>query len=221
MQIMMRPHVSSNLALVLAMAAFNLVGPAEETPVEAKAYPLWDGKEPVAEYARRAGLEPEMTLDLGDGVKMEFVLIPAGRFTMGSPEDEEGRDDEEGPQHDVTIGQPFYLGKLEVTQKQYTKIVKENPSDFIGAKNPVDNASWNDARTFCENLGRKTGRTIRLPSEAEWEYACRAGSKTPFHPPRERQEAQPLTDEQRRRVTKLFPVGCCPGHAVESAASAP
>jgi formylglycine-generating enzyme required for sulfatase activity len=205
MQIIMRAHVSSNLALVLAMAAFSLAGPAEEKPVEAKVYPLWDGKEAVAAYAKRAGLEPELTLDLGDGVKMEFVLIPAGKFMMGSPNDEEGQYEDEGPQHEVTIVNPFYMGKFEVTQEQYEKITKSNPSYFTGARNPVEYVSWYDARACCKQMSQKTGRSVRLPSEAEWEYACRAGSTTPHHPPREREKGPPLTDEQRRRAADLIP----------------
>jgi formylglycine-generating enzyme required for sulfatase activity len=204
MQIVMRAHVSSNLALVLAMAAFSLADPAEEKPVEAKVYPQWDGKESVAAYAKRAGLEPEMTLDLVDGVKMEFVLIPAGKFVMGSPDDEKDRSPDEGPQHDVTLGKPFYMGKFEVTQEQYEKIIKSNPSGFKGARNPVDSVSWDNAQAFCKQMSQKTGRSVRLPSEAEWEYACRAGSTTPYHPPREREKAPPLTDEQRRRAAELI-----------------
>jgi formylglycine-generating enzyme required for sulfatase activity len=132
---------------------------------------------------------------------MEMVLIPAGKIMMGSPEDETDRYNDEGPQHEVTIGTPFYMGKFEVTQEQYEKIIRENPSRFKGAKNPVESVSWNDAQDYCMRLGLKTRRSIRLPSEAEWEYACRAGSKTPFHPPRERA----LTDEGRRRVAELIP----------------
>jgi formylglycine-generating enzyme required for sulfatase activity len=188
------------LAAALAIAAGSLTGAAGEEPAGGKDDPPWDGKEPVAEYAKRAKLEPEMTLDLGDGVKMDLVLVPAGKFVMGSPKGEKDRDDDEGPRHDVTIRKPFYMGKFEVTQGQYEKLVKENPSYCKGARNPVEMVSWKDAREFCEKLGQKTGRTVRLPSETEWEYACRARSKTPFHPP-----IHPLTDEQRRRVAELIP----------------
>jgi formylglycine-generating enzyme required for sulfatase activity len=192
------------LAVALAIGAGSLACPAEEKSSEGNAYPLWDGKESVAEYAKRAGLEPEMTLDLGDGVKMEFVLIPAGKSVMGSPNDEEGRYDNEGPQHEVTIGKPFYLGKFEVMQAAYEKVMKKNPSHFKGAQNPVENVAWDQAREFCTRAGKKTGRSVRLPSEAEWEYACRAGSKTSFHPPKEREMPPLPTDEQRRRVAELI-----------------
>jgi len=177
---MMHARVSRSLDLVLVMAAVSLTCPAEETPAGGKDYPLWDGKEAVAEYAKRAGLDPGITLELGDGVKMGLVLIPAGKFVMGSPEDEQDRYKVEGPQHDVTLGKPFYMGKSEVTQEQYEKLIKVNPSHFKGARNPVEQVSWDDAQAFCKKLGEKTGRTVRLPSEAEWEYACRAGSKTPL-----------------------------------------
>jgi RNA polymerase sigma factor (sigma-70 family) len=170
-----------------------------------ESFPLWDGKEPVSEYAKRVGLEPEMTLDLGDGVKMEFVLIPAGKFVMGSPEDEKLRFHSEGPQHEVTLRKPFYMGKCKVTQEQYEKLIKDNPSEFKSARNPVEMISWDDAQEFCKKLNEQTGRPVRLPSEAEWEYACRAGSKTPFPPPLDRHKDQPLTDEQRRRVAELIP----------------
>jgi formylglycine-generating enzyme required for sulfatase activity len=193
------------LALPLLWIAAWGDSPAEEKPAEKKDYSLWDGKESVAEYAKRAGLEPEMSLDLGDGVKMEFVLIPAGKFKMGSPNEEKDRSECEGPQHEVTLGNPFYMGKFEVTQEQYEKITKSNPSDFKGVRNPIENVSWDDAREFCKKMSQKTGRSVWLPSEAEWEYACRAGSTTPIHPPRKRHTNNRLTDEQRRRVAELMP----------------
>jgi formylglycine-generating enzyme required for sulfatase activity len=104
----------------------------------------------------------------------------------------------------VTIGKPLYMGKFEVTQEQYEKLVGKNPSAFKGAKNPVEIVYWDDAKDFCKRMSVKTGRVIRLPSEAEWEYACRAGSTTPYHPPRELEKPPPLTDAQRRRVEELI-----------------
>jgi formylglycine-generating enzyme required for sulfatase activity len=204
-EILMLGHMSHRIASIVMMGVAILTCPAEEKSTEKKFYPLWDGKESVAAYATRTGLEPEMTLDLGDGVKMEFVLIPAGKFKMGSPESEQFRDDKEGPQHDVILGKPFYMGKYEVTQEQYEKTNKSNPSEFRGARNPVENVSWDDAQAFCKKVSQKTGRSVRLPSEAEWEYACRAGSTTPIHPPRECRTNTPLTEEQRCRVAELVP----------------
>lgn len=121
-----------------------------------------------------------LTLDLGSGVSLKLVLIPAGSFMMGSPFGESGRDDDEGPQHRVTISRPFYMGVYEVTQAQYQAVTGGNPSSFSGRNNPVETVSWNDATNFCKALSRKTGKTFRLPTEAEWEYACRAGTSTRF-----------------------------------------
>jgi formylglycine-generating enzyme required for sulfatase activity len=133
-----------------------------------------------------------------NSVGMKFVLILDGTFTMGSPETEVGRGSDES-QHEVTITRPFYLGVYEVTQGQYERVMGKNPSFFaptgggkqrLGKKatddHPVENVSWNDAVAFCKKLGERSdeqaaGHTYRLPTEAEWEYACRAGTTTPFH----------------------------------------
>ncbi len=118
--------------------------------------------------------------NLGNGVSLEMVSIPGGSFMMGSPEDEEGRNDYESPQHRVNVP-AFFLGKHPVTQAQYEAVMGENPSGFPGAKRPVETVSWNQATEFCRRLSQKTGKIYRLPSEAEWEYACRAGTTTAFH----------------------------------------
>jgi len=124
---------------------------------------------------------PETVLDLGNNVKMRLVLIPAGKFMMGSPATEAGRRGDEGPQHEVTISKPFYMGVFEVTQEQYEQIMGQNPSRFKGAKNPVETVSWDDAVEFCRKLSARTGKKVMLPTEAQWEYACRAGTTTTFH----------------------------------------
>jgi len=125
-------------------------------------------------------------LDLPAGAKpLEMVLIPSGTFTMGSPDNEDGRSSNEGPQHKVTITQPFYLGKYEVTQAQYQTVMGSNPSFFKGNNLPVDNVSfgdpWDDCQTFIQKLNQMRQGTFRLPTEAEWEYACRAGTTTRFY----------------------------------------
>ena len=120
------------------------------------------------------------TEDLGNGVSLEMVEIPGGEFLMGSPGDEKGRENNESPQHKVTV-KPFFMGKFPVTQAQYQAITGKNRSVFKRDKNPVESVNWNDATEFCQKLSEKTGRTYRLPSEAEWEYACRGGTKKPFH----------------------------------------
>lgn len=123
----------------------------------------------------------EIALDLGGGVLLELVLIPAGKFTMGSPADEKSRNKDEGPQHEVTITKPFYLGKFVVTQAQYEKVMGANPSEHKGADQPVETASWDDAQEFCKKLSAQSKKTVNLPTEAKWEYACRAGTLTRFN----------------------------------------
>ncbi len=118
------------------------------------------------------------SVDLGGGVTMEFVLVPAGDFIMGS--DENTGDGDESPQHKVTFTRPFYLGKFEVTQEQWSALMGGNPSEFHGPHRPVDNVSWNDCQAFLARLSAKTGRRFALPTEAQWEYACRAGTATPW-----------------------------------------
>jgi eukaryotic-like serine/threonine-protein kinase len=118
--------------------------------------------------------------DLGKGVILEIVSIPSGTFMMGSPNTEQGRSDRESPQHLVAVA-PFFIGKYPVTQEQYEAVMGKNPSHFQGKKRPVENVSWHDANEFCQKLSQKTGKKYRLPSEAEWEYACRAGTTTPFY----------------------------------------
>ncbi|MEJ6479977.1 SUMF1/EgtB/PvdO family nonheme iron enzyme [Nostoc punctiforme UO1] len=118
--------------------------------------------------------------DLGNGITLDMVQIVEGSFNMGSPPDENGRAKNEEPQHVVNVP-AFFIGKFEVTQEQYQQIMGSTPSKFKGAKRPVEQVSWNDSVEFCKKLSQKAGREYCLPSEAEWEYACRAGTTTPFH----------------------------------------
>ncbi|MEA5602162.1 SUMF1/EgtB/PvdO family nonheme iron enzyme [Nostoc sp. UHCC 0252] len=129
------------------------------------------------------------TENLGNGVVLEMVAIPGGKFLMGSPENEPERSYSESPQHTVTV-QPFFMGKFPVTQSQWAIVaalkkvnidLNPEPSNFKGANRPVEQVSWDHAIEFCARLSNKTGKTYRLPSEAEWEYACRAGTTTPFY----------------------------------------
>lgn len=118
--------------------------------------------------------------DLGGGVTLDMVWVKEGTFKIGSPVSEPVHFSEEGPQTDVTVP-GFWMGKTEVTQEQYERLVGTNPSIFKGPKNPVDTVSWNDAMEFCKKLSAsKAGRAYTLPTEAQWEYACRAGSTGPF-----------------------------------------
>ena len=123
------------------------------------------------------------------GIILEMVAIPDGSFVMGSPDTEAGRSNDEGPQRTVNIT-PFFMGRYQVTQLQWRAVaglpkvkieLKVYPSYFKGANLPVEGVSWHDATEFCARLSQLTGRNYRLPSEAEWEYACRAGTTTPFY----------------------------------------
>jgi formylglycine-generating enzyme required for sulfatase activity len=149
--------------------------------------------------------------EITNSIGMKLVLVPAGKFTMGSPKDEEDRGDDENP-HEVEITQPFQMGKYEVTVGQFRAFVKDTNYRTEGEKDgkggrafdgkefiqkpeftwknlhfaqsddqPVVVVSWNDAVVFCNWLSKKEGKTYRLPTEAEWEYACRAGTKARFH----------------------------------------
>ena len=117
-----------------------------------------------------------------NGVPLEMVKIPSGSFTMGSPDNEKDRDSNEGPQHRVTIGYDFYMGKFEVTHRQWQAVTGSYQSYFNGCNEcPVGGVSWNKAQEFIKKLNAiNDGYTYRLPSEAEWEYACRAGTTTAF-----------------------------------------
>ena len=118
-----------------------------------------------------------LSIDLGGGVKMEFVLIPAGSFMMGS---ETSRPDEK-PTTKVIITKPFYLGKFEVTQEQWQTLMGTNNGYYKGTNLPVEQVSWNDCQEFVGKLnGKVRGYEFRLPTEAEWEYACRAGTATEY-----------------------------------------
>jgi formylglycine-generating enzyme required for sulfatase activity len=127
--------------------------------------------------------------EMGQGVALTMVKIPAGQFLMGSPEDEPERSAAEDPQHEVTLD-AFFLAQTPITQAQWRaaalwqKVERDlnpDPSNFKGANRPVEQVSWFDALEFCRRLSQRTGRTYTLPSEAQWEYACRAESTTPFH----------------------------------------
>jgi len=131
-----------------------------------------------ADYVRPAG--DTSAADLGDGVKLEMVWCPSGSFMMGSPESEADRNWDE-TQHRVTLTKGFWMGKTEVTQRQWMAVMGSNPSTFKGTDLPVEGVSWEDCQEFCKKLNEKlAGGRYRLPTEAEWEYACRAGTTGPY-----------------------------------------
>jgi formylglycine-generating enzyme required for sulfatase activity len=148
----------------------------------------------VDEYGKiinRRRLEAQYFIEkLAKDVNLEMVSIPGGTFMMGSPESEKGHHESESPQHKVTVP-PFFMGKYPVTQAQWRVVaglpqvnrsLEPNPSYFKGDNLPVEEILWYyDSEEFCARLSKSTGRNYRLPSESEWEYACRAGTTTPFH----------------------------------------
>ncbi len=129
---------------------------------------------------RRKGQAQYFTVDLGKVVTLDMVAIPGGEFLMGSSEDEEKRFPNEGPQHWVKVP-PFFMSKYPVTQAQWEAVMGNNPSRWREPNLPVERVSWSDSVKFCYQLTQKTKKQFRLATEAEWEYAARAGTTTPFH----------------------------------------
>jgi formylglycine-generating enzyme required for sulfatase activity len=133
-----------------------------------------------------AGEEPAgrplvLTIPGPDRVRLRMRRIPTGVFAMGAPEGEEGRDGDEGPKHEVVISRPFHLGIHEVTQQQWEAVMGNHPSKAKGnPRHPVEQVSWEDCQEFIKKLNAMGIGTFRLPTEAEWEYACRAGSQAAY-----------------------------------------
>ena len=173
------------LAAVLPSAA--PLPPSEAQEKTAAQENAWWSAEVDQAFMPMAGQEKKpakalkhMEADLGGGVKMKFVFIEPGKFMMGSPKEEKERLDCEF-QHDVEITKGMWMGVFEVTQLEYEKVTGKNPSFFKGERLPAEQVSWEDAMEFCKQLTRKEAKKFDLPTEAEWEYACRAGGKGVFH----------------------------------------
>jgi len=168
----------------------SVASPTETNPVPTGVIPAGNqlvapfteikAKDIQKEVAKSLKKEVDEKADLGKGIKLEMVLIPAGKFMMGSLASEEGRHEVELPQHEVTLTKPFYMGRYEVTQDQWEAVMGNNPSETKGAKLPVTNVTWLDCQEFIKKLNAKTDGGYRLPMEAEWEYACRAGTTTAY-----------------------------------------
>jgi formylglycine-generating enzyme required for sulfatase activity len=166
--------------VIVGVAIAGLAGnaaPAEEIPgwpFDAKA-----AARDQAAAAQQLGVPVERELVLGDGVKLQLILVPSGRFRMGSPMTEVGRESGKcAPenQHEVILTRPFYIGKTEVSQEQFQALMGVNPCKKQGAKLPVETVTWEQSVEFCTKLGEVAKSVCRLPTEAEWEWACRAGS---------------------------------------------
>lgn len=152
-------------------------------------FPVVTLNEVGREANRSTGTAQVFDEDLGSGVSLELVAISGGSFRMGSPDSSDGKESKESPPHDVLV-RPFFIGRIPVTQMQWRRVallpqvrttLDPEPSHFKGPDRPVEKVSWGDCQEFCLRLSRRTGRSYRLPTEAEWEYACRSGTATPFH----------------------------------------
>jgi formylglycine-generating enzyme required for sulfatase activity len=178
------------VALVLTVASYSIIGRGQSLPVStssAKPAPLTAPfDERIARDAQKSWADYlAVRTQILSSIGATLVLIPPGKFTMGTPVDERGPDDNEGPQHKVTLSRAFYMGITPVTQGQWKALMgaNNNPSSSIysfGDDSPVNNVSWNDAVDFCNKLSKKESKIYRLPTEAEWEYACRAGTITAY-----------------------------------------
>ena len=167
----------NRLNLALAAAQRNQDQEGEDLVREAIAVLTSRGEfKDVQTLGKESG--EDYTEELGNAITLDMVAIPGGTFIMGSPEGE-GYNHEK-PQHEVTV-QPFFMGKYPITQAQYQEVMGENPSDFKVDERPVECVSWDNAVKFCQRLSKQTGTEYRLPSEAEWEYACRAGTTTKYY----------------------------------------
>jgi formylglycine-generating enzyme required for sulfatase activity len=149
--------------------------------VRSRAYTLLQRMEPSSKQCL-AGFDIKklnFVDDLGNGVALEMVFIPGGRFRMGSPSNEEWHQEPESPQHWVRVP-AFYMSKYPITQAQWQAVMGVNPAYFKGENRPVECVSWHSAVEFCQRRSQSAGWKYRLPSEAEWEYACRSGTDTAY-----------------------------------------
>jgi len=158
-----------------------LVKLKQEKEAKGKQVGLEKSKQEEEAKGKQVGLEKlkQQEEAMFAAIEKEMVLISAGKFMMGSPASEKGRSVDE-TQHEVTITKPYYMGKYEVTQEQWEAVMGNNPSRIKGTKLPVTDVSWEDCQEFIKKLNAKKEGGYRLPTEAEWEYACRAGTTTAY-----------------------------------------
>jgi len=178
----MRYHHAALYVCLLAAAVPVQAQKQDDPPPEPTVAPF-DAKK-AEEHQKAWAKHLGVRVKLRNSIGMELMLIPPGEFLMGSPAFEEGRQGDEA-QHKVTLTKPFFMGITEVTQLHFARILRMNPSEFKAAKHPVDRVTWHEAVEFCGRLSdlpseKRAGRVYRLPTEAEWEYACRAGTTTAY-----------------------------------------
>ncbi len=177
-------HAKTILGFCFAIALFACSPTRQPIENAAPHVDLPSGWTSIKRTVRAAAPEGKISKEITyyrNSIGMEFVLIPAGEFTMGSPVGEKGRCDDEGPQHQVRITRPFYMGAFEITLSQLGEVMGED-CDWDKEDLPVEGRiSWDTMIKFCELLSQREGLEYKLPTEAEWEYACRAGTATPFY----------------------------------------
>jgi len=154
--------------------------PKQSNYIEAK-FPMTadQAKKVQQNCAKALGVPLTIDLDCGNGISLRLIFIPPGKFIMGSPYTEAGRDDDESPQHEVHITRPFYMGVYPITSKQYKEVTGKMGGCY-GEDDPAGEIAWDNINEFCVKMTERTGRSVFLPTEAQWEYACRAGSTTRF-----------------------------------------
>jgi formylglycine-generating enzyme required for sulfatase activity len=166
---------------VLKPHSYDISEKSKVWPITVFPFTAVKAREYQKKTSKALNVSVEKVIYLDGHVKMKFALIPAGEFYMGSPANEEERLEDEGPVHKVKISKPFFMSKFPVTQEQYEIITGNNPSDLISPNLPVESVLWEEAVEFCTKLSHRKGKLFRLPTEAEWEYACRAGTTTQFN----------------------------------------
>ena len=178
----MRYHHAALCVCLLAASVPVQAQKNDDIPPEPTVAPF-DAKQ-AEEHQKAWAKQLGVRVKARNSIGMELMLIPPGEFLMGSPAFEEGRQGDEA-QHKVTLTKPFFMGITEVTQAQFFRVLRKNPSKFKAAKHPAEMVTWDEAVEFCARLSdlpaeKRVGRVYRLPTEAEWEYACRAGTTTAY-----------------------------------------
>ena len=173
-------YADENVLAAPVRPAERLPDPTDDIPHDAEAVQYGDVE--YIEARSHAPIPEDLAASVVSDVSgISFVLVEPGIFEMGSPEDEHRRADHEGPVREVTLSRPFYMGRTPVTQAQYAAVMEDGRSFFQGDDLPVERVSWQQAVEFARRLSEQEGVTYTLPTEAQWEYACRAGMASPFY----------------------------------------
>lgn len=177
----MNRSVMFSIMMGLYLAAFTVVRGSETSfPLAIAPFHAQTANNLQQETATYLNKPIIRKIELGDGAHIELILIPAGEFDMGSAYPEQSRANDEGPVHRITISKPFYIGRYEITQAQWKAVMGYSLSHLKDPNLPADGIDWSKAVDFCKRLSERQFEIFRLPTEAEWEYACRAGTVTAY-----------------------------------------